>query len=446
MPTSIDRRVASRIDRASPARDTHPAISDGEQGRALIVLIIAVVAMPVLPYLVKYLNVKHEITDVDRLAPQLPLARVLSLAAAVALFLVCWVIVIRRSHLDRKISGATIILLGLIVPYVISPNLPETADIVKVALGAAVIIAVWSIGAPVDGLRWIPIAGSLIGIYSIIGGLIIPDYMMSATDQTKLIIPNWQLAGPFWHANVLGLFSVLSLALIPLIVNVRWRIFHGLILCATIVATAQRTALVAAGILALWWIICWFRPMISVRFTGTALIGCCAAAVVMLPLLNSNPHAFVGRGYAWATSLSLWQESPLVGLGIHFVGTKFRSNPDSWAFNHGHNLFVDALLRSGLVGLCLVVLILLAAVRSTRAFDVPSHQTAFFGYLIAFLVASATEVNWTLLPTRPLFPVVGFVFAVLICREPGRPSDTNLADMTMSNRPGSPDRTPVGTF
>jgi O-Antigen ligase len=420
MPTSTDRPVASRIHRASPARNTQPAITGGQQSRALVVLIIAVNAMAVLPNGVKYLNFKHRPLDLlaERgVTPQFPLARDVSLTAAVALFLVCSVIVLGRGHLGRDISGAIILLLALLVPYIISPTL-ETADIVKVALAAAVIIAVWSIGAPVDELKWVPIVGSLIGIYSIIGGLIIPEYMNNITDPTKLLIPNWELAGPFWHGNALGIYCVLALALTPLIASVRWRIFHGLILCTTIVAAASRTALIAAGVLALWWIICWFRSMISVRLAGTALIGCCAAAVVMLPLLNSNPQAFVGRGFAWATSLSLWQESRLVGLGINFkfMGRGYSLNPGVWAFHHGHNLVVDTLVRSGLVGICVLVLVLLAAIRSTRAFDVSSHQIAFFGYLIAFLVASCTEPNWTLIPTMPLFPVVGLVFAVVICR------------------------------
>jgi O-antigen ligase len=436
MSAATDRPLAARIDRAPPARNSQRAIIGGPQGKALIVLIIAVNAMAVLPDGVKYLYVQHRslyLYGERGVALEFPLARAVSLAAAIVLFLVSVVIILRRRHLDRNVFGLIILLLALLIPYIISPSLPGTEDAVRVALAATVIVAVWSIEAPVEGLKWVPIAGSFIGAYSIIGGLINLDYMNNITDATKLIVPNWALAGPFSHGNFLGIYSVLALALTPLIVSVRWRILHASILCMTIVLAASRTAMVAAGMLALWWIICWFRSRISLRVVGTALIGCCAATVVMLPLLNSDPHAFVGRGYAWAASLSAWRESPLVGLGVHFVGTQFRTNSDSWAFSHGHNLFVDTLLRSGLVGICILAIILVAAVRSTRSLDVSSHQTAFFGYLIAFFVASCTEVNWTLLPTWPLFPVVGFVFAILICREPGRPGDTKQADTTTLN-------------
>ena len=79
-----------------------------------------------------------------------------------------------------------------------------------------------------------------------------------------------------------------------------------------------------------------------------------------------------------------------------------------------HNLILDTLVTSGLVGTCVLLLVLLVAVRSIRAFDVASHQIACFGYLIAFLVASTTEAIWILLPYMELFPVVGLVFAVVI--------------------------------
>lgn len=399
--------------------------------------------MAVLPNGVKYLYVEHRPLDLlgERgLAPAFPIARAASTLAAAALILVCTVIVFRRGHLlDRKVYGVSILLLGLLVPYIISPYLPEVDDTVKIILGVAVIVAVWSLGSPADVLKWVPVVGSVIGTYSIIGGLVIPDYMNNVTDPTKQLIPNWELAGPFWHGNVLGIYSVLALAFTPLIARIRWRIVNGLMLCTAIVAAASRTALVAGVILVLWWIICWFRTMISVRVAGTALMGCCAALMVLLPVLNSNPYAFVGRGYVWASSLSAWRESPVVGNGFRFAGTEFRSDPASWAFHHGHNLVVDMLVRSGLVGMFVLVLILLAALRSTRAIDGSSHQIALFGYLIAFIVVSTTEAIWTLIPSMPLFPVVGLVFAVVICRpifrgHPNPDRSQHLLDRAVSSQ------------
>lgn len=421
MSAPTDRPDASPKHQAAPTRDTEPATTGGQHSKALVVLVIAVVVMAVLPDLVDYLNVKHAPATVQ-LRPRFPLAVVVTRVASIALFLVCSVIALRRGHPDRNISGAVLLLSALIVPFIFNPELPGLADIARIALAAVVILAVWNIGASVDGLRWVAITGSFIGVYSIIGVLIIPDYMNFESDSRKSLIENWQLAGPFAHSNTLGAYCVLALALTPLIVSVRWKIFHGLILCTAIAASASRTALIAAGVLALWWIFCRFRSVIALRRAGTVLIGACAAVVLVLPVfLSSNPSAITGRGYAWATSLSAWQESRLVGLGLNWFATTRTSlaNSTSWAFPTGHNLFVDTLVRSGLVGIVLLALVLLAATRATRALEDSNHQIACFGFIIAFLVVSTTEAIWGLLPNMALFPVVGLVFAVLIVARHG---------------------------
>jgi O-antigen ligase len=378
---------------------------------------MAAVGLAVLPGLVTYLNVKHLDARLLATAPRVPLAHVASMAASAVLVLACSVIMFMRGHPDRNVSGAILLLLGLVVPYMITPGLPGTRDIVSVALAAAVILAVWNVGPSVDVLKWVSISGSLIGAYSLVGGLIAPEHMMYGLNSKKAVIGNIQLAGPFGHSNTLGIYCLLSLALIPLIVSVRWRVFHGLILCTAIVASASRTALLVAGALALWWILCRCRSVISVRVAGTALVGACAVTVLVLPLLSWDPRAFTGRAYVWAESLSAWQESRLFGLGINWFTTAIQSSASvaGWGYvRSGHNLVINTLVTSGLVGICVLVLLLLAAMRSTLALDVTSHQIACFGYLIAFLLISTTEAIWILLPNTELFPVVGLVFAVLI--------------------------------
>jgi O-antigen ligase len=414
--------MSAPTDRASPARDTEPAIAADRDSRALAVLIIAVVAMAVLPQGVQYLIVEHR--PFGQSPPRFPLATAVSGMAAVVLFLVCAVILI-RFHPDRKLSRAIVLLLALVIPYIINPALPGTAAITRVALAAAVILAVWNLGASVDGLKWVAISGSVLGTYSIIEGLILPEYAMTynAEGGKETIIANWCLAGPLANGNSLGIFCAVALALTPLIGSVRWRILHGSILCTAIAASASRTALIAAGVLVLWWIISYSRSVKFVRIAGQVLLGCCATSVLVLPLLGLNRYAFTGRAQIWAVSLHAWEESRLVGLGIDWFTTTAKSLPifanwddlsDVWIPPHGHNLVVDTLVKSGLVGICLVVLVLLAAIRSTRSLDISSHQIACFGYLIVFLVISVTEAIWVLLPNYEMFPLAGLVFAVLI--------------------------------
>ncbi len=339
MSASTDRLASSRIHRAAPVRDSGPATRGlGSRGRALVLMIIALVGLAVLPDLVNYLNVKHQPPTVAGLyhsalgatIVRVPLSHLVRWVASAVAFLVCSAIILMRGHPDRNVSGAIILLLGLVFPYIINPTLPGTTDIALVVVATAAILAVWNIGASVDVLKWVPITGSLVAGYSIIGGLINPKYMMYDEEPNKALIGdwrpealigNWQLAGPFPHSNALGAYCAFSLALIPLIVSVRWRILNALILCTAIVASASRTALIVAGVLALWWTICWLRSVISVRRVGTVLICVCAAVVLVLPLLSWNPRTFDGRAHIWATSIRAWQESRLVGLGNRWFET-----------------------------------------------------------------------------------------------------------------------------
>jgi hypothetical protein len=77
-------------------------------------------------------------------------------------------------------------------------------------------------------------------------------------------------------------------------------------------------------------------------------------------------------------------------------------------------MVIDTLVRSGLVGLAVLVPLLLAAVLATRALRVTGQQIAAFGFLIAFFVAATTEAVWALSPNLQLFPISGLVFVVLI--------------------------------
>ncbi|WP_160112731.1 O-antigen ligase [Mycobacterium sp. 3519A] len=385
-----------------------------------MVLIVAVVLMAILPDLVQYLSVGH-VPETDRvMPPRISPSKAAIAATYGALLLVCAVLVLMRGYSGRKIAALSILLLGVIFPYIVPPVWPGTADAIRVAVAAAVTVAAWNIGAPVGGLKWLSITGSLIGASAIVAGLIIPEHAMYMKGSSTTIIMGWQLAGPFAHSNVLGIYCVLALAFTPLIVTLRWRITHGLILCAAIMASASRTALVAVGVLVLWWIVCRFRSVISVRLAGTVLVGVCTATMVVVPFLSWKGVAFTGkalsgRGHIWATCLSAWDDSPIVGLGVDW----FKRSENIWSMlggfipPHGHNLVVDTLVRSGLVGVCIVGLVLLAATHAIRAFDVSRDQIACFGYLIMFLFVSITEAIW-LLPNMQLFPVVGLAIAVVI--------------------------------
>ncbi|CAN5602231.1 hypothetical protein BH10ACT9_BH10ACT9_20280 [soil metagenome] len=407
--------------RVAPTRDFDSTATDFRYGnRSMALLIVAAMALVVVPDMITYLTVEHSpILPPGEAAAStdLPLAQLASLGGSAVLLVLSTVVTLMRGHPDRDITGVLVLLLAVNLPYLVSTEMPPPADFPKIALANLFILAFWNIGAPISGLKWLPITVAVISVYSLIGGVIIPEYMMYNAVSEKAIVAGWELAGPFGHANVLGMYCALAFALTPLITEPRWRLVTGSILFATILAAASRTALIAALMVVLWWLLCWFRSMISIRVAGTVLASASAVTMFVVPFVNWDPDAFTERAHVWAESLDVWQSSPVVGMGVNWFldDAQALGNIAKWAFvGTGHNMIVDTLVKSGLVGIAVLVPLLLAAILATRALRVSSQQIACFGFLMAFFVAATTEAVWALLPNLQLFPISGMVFAALI--------------------------------
>jgi hypothetical protein len=387
---------------------------------AFAVLIISAVGLVVVPDLITYLIVEHEpIVPPGEAATSadLPIAQLASLGGSALLLALSTAVVFMRGYPNRDITGVLLLLVAVNLPYIASPKLPLIVDIPKIVLANVFILALWKVGAPIAGLKWLPVAIAAIAGYALIGGLLIPKYAMYNPNSEKAIIPGWELSGPFGHANVLGMYCALALALTPLVAERKWRLVVGSILFVTMLAAASRTALIAAGLVVLWWLICWFKSFRSIRLAGTLLVSVTATAMFVLPFLHWDPRAFTERALVWAESLKVWQQSPVVGMGVNWFldDAQALENIAKWAFvGTGHNVVVDTLVRSGLVGIVVLLPLFIAAVASTRALPVTSQQVACFGFLMAFFLSATTEANWALLPNLQLFPISGLVFAVLI--------------------------------
>lgn len=390
--------------------------------RAFALLTVGAIALVVIPDLITYLMVEHSPVlppGEAQTSSDLPLAQLASLGGSAVLLALTAVVAAMRGHPDRDVTGLFVLLLAVNVPFLVSPQVPPPADLPKILLANLFVLAIWNVGAPISGLKWVPYTVAAISVYSLIGGLIIPEFMMYNTASEKAIVAGWELAGPFGHANVLGMYCALAFALVPLIPERRLRLAVGVILAATMIAAASRTALIAAALVAVWWLFCWFRSIarISVRAAGTALVGVSAALMFAVPFADWDPSAFTERALVWAESLKVWQQSPTVGMGVNWFlnDAQQAANIAKWAYvGTGHNMVVDTLVKSGLLGLAVLTLLLVAAIKSTRALRIPSQQIACFGYLIAFFVAATTEAVWALLPNLQLFPISGLIFAVMI--------------------------------
>jgi O-antigen ligase len=400
--------------------------------RAFAVLIIGAIALVVTPDLITYLSVPHEpilppgeaTTSAD-----LPLAQLASLGGSALLLMVTAAVVAMRGHPNRAVGGLLVALLAVNLPYVISPELPPTADYPKILLANLFVLALWNVGAPISGLRWVPYTVAAIAVYSLIVGLIMPDFAMYNVVSEKDIIPGWELAGPFGHANVLGMYCAVAFALTPLITDRRARWAVGGLLFLTLLAAASRTALLAALVVVVWWLVCWVRSGASVRLAGTVLVAFAATTTFVFPFVAWDPDAFTERAHVWAESLEVWHESVLVGMGINWFldDAQQYANIAKWAYvGTGHNMVVDTLVKSGLLGLAALVPLLVGAVLATRALKITAAQIACFGFLAAFFVAATTEAVWALLPNLQLFPISGMIFAVLILSRRDDPVDQGL--------------------
>ena len=389
-------------------------------------MIVLAIGLAVVPEVITHLNVKHSPdlppTQDDSGASKFPLAHLASLAGSALLLSLSFIIALRRGLPNRDITGGLILLLAVNLPYLVSPTPPEMGDLVKIVLANALVLALWNTGAPIAELKWVPIVVTLIGAYSIVGGLVLPEYMMYQSNSEKAIIEGWELAGPFGHGNVLGMYCGLAFALVPLISGDRWRLLSGSILVATAVPSASRTAVIAAGIVGLWWMMCWFRSVISVRLAGTVLVGCAAAAMFVFPFLNWDPDAFSDRAFIWVAALDVWRQSPMFGFGVNWFLTDAQAtgNVAAWAYvGTGHNFVIDTLVKSGLLGIAVLAPVLLGAIFVTRGLRVGNQQIACFGFMMAFFVIATTEAVWALLPNLQLFPISGLIFAVLIVNSHG---------------------------
>jgi hypothetical protein len=416
----MDRSVASTFVAALPRVIDSKTTDLRRHHRVFALLIVASIALVVVPDLITYLMVEHQPIVPPGEAPtstEVPLAHLVSLGGSALLLALSTAVVVMRGHPNRDVTGVLVVLLALNLPYLVNPELPPPADLPKIALANLFVLALWNVGAPITGLRWVPVTVAVISVYALIGGLIIPEYMMYNMASEKAIVAGWELAGPFGHANVLGMYCALAFALTPLITEPRWRVLTGSILFATTVAAASRTALIGAVLVLMWWLLCWFRSMISIRLAGTVLVSASATAMFVLPFVKWDPDAFTERAHVWSESLKMWQQSPVVGKGVNWFLNDAQefANIAKWAYvGTGHNMVVDTLVKSGILGLAVLVPLLVGAILSTRALRVTSQQIACFGFLMAFFVAAATEAVWALLPNLQLFPISGLIFAVLI--------------------------------
>ena len=120
-----------------------------------------------------------------------------------------------------------------------------------------------------------------------------------------------------------------------------------------------RTSLVALGValvvLGLWGVRCGGLRY-AVAFRATVISGLAALLVIYVWLADSSLN---GRTSIWADYLQLFGASPITGVGFsginQYVEQARLDNPGAVVHDHAHSIYLDGLIRYGLVWLVLTI-------------------------------------------------------------------------------------------
>ncbi|KQY42819.1 hypothetical protein ASD18_17670 [Cellulomonas sp. Root137] len=186
--------------------------------------------------------------------------------------------------------------------------------------------------------------------------------------ETKGLIYSGLLAGPYSQMNPLGMALAMGLPFVSLVPRAWLRRAGYAFVLGALVLTASRTALVAAVVMLVV-----FLVSVAVRSSARTVLAAASlvisVVIVALPLSTENARAFTERGQVWVQALDTVRSG--AGPLTFGQGTKaFQAGSaltDSIGFvrNHGHNQAVTLLVMGGALALvCLGALIWAAVVRA----------------------------------------------------------------------------------
>ena len=243
----------------------------------------------------------------------------------------------------------------------------------------------------------------------------------------KAIIAGWELAGPFGHSNVLGVYCGVAFALVPLIDNVRWRVLCAVTLVATITASATRTALIGVG----------FRDaVVATLLLPVGLLDTRGGhrtrhhhhgRHVHRSFLNWDPRAFTDRGLHLGRERPDMAESPLFGKGFDWFANdaQYSAEIANWAFvGTGHNIVMDTLVKTGLVGMAAVVPCSSSPSGSPVRHPSSTSRSPSSDSSSAISSSPPPRRPGTLWPNVQLFPISAMIFAIIAV---ARDSDSDTA-------------------
>ncbi len=187
--------------------------------------------------------------------------------------------------------------------------------------------------------------------------------------------------GTFGHKNSLGIFTVLTLAMVLGLYRGRWR--RTIIVLLIITAVATRSATTASGLLAISFVWFWILAIglgrsrrdrrLLFAASITSALGALLSAFRLVPLLldvYNKDLTFSGRTHIWSATLGAVVERPLQGYGYAGVFTEVPTvltmqlwHEIGFEAAHTHSGPIKVLLDVGLVGFVLLCAFLIDLLR-----------------------------------------------------------------------------------
>ena len=271
----------------------------------------------------------------------------------------------------------------------------------------------------IDAVAWALITMSIASQILDVAGLkaMNHEFVLRWPIMTELfgVITRWE--GPFGNVNYAG--PIGAFLLVYGLCRTSWNrlafVAAGVVI---LIASEARTSFVATAVGV--GVIFVFSPRIGrVRIPAWLRIGSVGLALLALVIVLVGPDSDLNsRTPLWSTYFTLWQTSPLDGVGESGIAQNINVGLiPGWA-SHAHSVYLDSLVRYGVIGLLTVLLTLTAGMWiCVKAARVGSPVGA--ALLSTFIVGGLTEtiIDWRYLSIQGISMVAAVVLAATWLRD-----------------------------
>lgn len=327
---------------------------------------------------------------------------VLVMLGAVAVSVLLWLL----TKAQGRMTGLTlVVLLGMLVLWVavlVNYRL-DNAAFTYAAITAPIILLMLIMKPPgaKEAWRLADFTFALIGILALLAQIL--DWVGLREARTT-IYSRWSLPftdldlgyrweGFFGDPNNAGLMGAI---LVVYGLHRRGWLRGGLLATGALVVlfSESRTSLVAlaAGVLVTVLTSRPYRALKLAPWITTAIASTAAAAATVLVFLTDP--SLNGRAQIWEAYLTLWQESPVFGVGPDGLGSAISNGEIPWDTIDGHSVLFDALTRHGLLVAVLIAAILLGALAQAwraKNSDAGTSLSIIAAWLFGALTYTLTE-------------------------------------------------------